>query len=194
MKAHMKEHSVEYAGDASVETEEEAAEAETNAERAPTEAAAYAAQQRKERQERDFWSIQGGVDSVVSGAKLIGSGVKAVLDAVADIVSDTPLSKQTILAALIGVLVLSNVYTYFAFKSTKEGIKARRAGRLGYGNEMEDAVRAILRQQQESARSPAEEARELQRVLGDIEVRFQRLQAGLKETLRREDGRFEDVD
>jgi len=182
MKEYIKEHAAEYAGADGIPAEDDDDAGEDKAEE-PTEAAAYAAQQRKERQDRDFWSMQGGLDTVVSGVKAIGSGVKAVFDALSDLLSDGPGGKQTLAGAIILLLVLSNVYTYYAYRSTGAGVDARRARRLSYGhggggevadNEVEEAVRRIL---QERSRSPVDQARELERTLDGVEERVKHLRA-----------------
>lgn len=194
MKAYMKEHPIEFAGEGGA-VEEEETKVEDHETKQPTEAAAYAAQQRKERQDRGYWSMQGGLDSVLSGLGSIGSGLKAVFDALMDIISDIPLSKETLFGSVILILIVSNVYTYFAFKTTRESVQARRAEKMGYeydvlgaGEEnVEDAVRRILG---ERKRSPVHEARELERILEGVEVRFNKLKSAVREVRREvEDGK-----
>ena len=170
MKAYIKEHPAEFAVEG--QTTDDEAKEETFSE--PTEAAAYAAQQRKERDDRDYSLMHGGLDSVVSGIKSIISGLRSVTDALSDMF-DGSVSKEGVFALIIVVLVVSNFYTYFAYKSSRTDVEIRRS-RLGYRNDdVENAVRAILRER-ERPRSAVEEARELQRILDEVGSRYQRLQ------------------
>lgn len=187
----MKEHSVEFAGHDGDMDDVEDVKTVNVEEKKPTEAAAYAAQQRKERQERDYWSMQGGLDRILSGMGSIAMGLKAVFDALTNIISDIPLSKETLLAVIILILVVSNIYTYFAFKTTKESVRARRARKLGNGydglsaeNDMEEALRKILR---ERSRTPKEEAQDLERMLDGVEERLNKLRSATR-TIRVENG------
>jgi hypothetical protein len=197
MKEYIKEHATEFAGADGVTADDDEEEVQAEkAEKAPTEAAAYAAQQRKERQDRDFWSMQGGLDSVVSGVKSVGSGFKAVFEALSDIMSDGPGGKQTLIGGIILLLVLSNVYTYY--RSTGEGVDARRARRLsGYerggvaSNDVEEAVRRIL---QERSKSPVEQARELEKTLDGVEERVRHLRALLSGVPTGEKNTLNDLD
>ena len=185
MRAYMKEHSTEFAGAAGEADEDEDATAaeEGKKDSQPTEAAAYAAQQRKERQELDFWSMQGGFDSVVSGLRSILSGLKAVFDSLRDILSDLPVGREVIFGTVIALLLISNVYTFFAFRSV-ENSEIRRAKKMGHRSGLSDddvaeAMKLILRQRVKVG-APMEEARELERVLDDVKVRVDQLRSAIE--------------
>ena len=204
MKAYMKEHPEEFgnpdAGDD--EGEGEGGDKDKKGE-APTEAAAYAAEQRKERQNADYSMIQGGFDKVISGAGSIASGLGACFKACSSIVSDTPLSKEVAVGLVIALLVVSNVYTFFAYRSN-EVSDARRAKRLSRGagvgdvsagrihrdrergngdEDLEEAIRAMIRREKEREASPLDEAREIARLLEGVESRLSRLRSTVHETV-----------
>lgn len=113
----------------------------------PTAAAAYAAEQKQKKEQQD----------------------RGVVQAVLDTVSNIHLTKETILALIILILVLSNIYTYYTSGSTK------RVKRVVYQDEsnLDDTVRSLV----ERKMRPLQQAEELNRILDDVEQRVVYLRA-----------------
>lgn len=178
MRTYIKEHATEFASPDGVE--DEAPAEETKQEQPPTEAQAYADQARRERHERDFTYMQGALDSVSTGVGFIFSGLKALFEALRDVLSDSPMSKETIMGTVILVLLLSNLYTYYAYSGTKRSGKRSRLSRLSEDDEVAEAMRLLLQNAARPQESVREEAAELERILDQIEQRTTRLQGMLQ--------------
>ncbi|TXT04993.1 hypothetical protein VHUM_03813 [Vanrija humicola] len=178
MRAHMKEHPTEFAvagADPTTEAEEEVVASPA----AATEAQEYAAQARRARQDRDYWVLQGSLDSVLSGFKSIASGVSTAADAVGDLIGDWPISRGTVMAVIIVGLLLSNIYTYLARPVSQH--KVKRLQRLGPNEEdIAEAVRLVLAKR--AATTPKDEIAELLRLLDEVEARSAKLRSSLEET------------
>lgn len=149
----------------------------------PSEAEAYAAENRKKRQRDDLGYIQGGLDRIVSGLGSIGSGLVAVLQSLGDLVANLPLSKEVILGSLVLLLVISNVYTYLAFRSQAP---TRQARRLGRENDLSEVVRLLLEKgstkvngKTHEGGDPANEVADLVRLLDGVEKRAARLKSAV---------------
>jgi hypothetical protein len=175
----MKEHLTEFAGENGVEDEQEIVTKKEE----QSEAQAYADKARRERHERDLTYMQGALDSVVSGTKTIFLGLKALVESISDFMSDTPLGKEAIMGGVILVLLLSNIYTYYAYSSSSKAAE-RRARRLGAssGDEMAEAMRLFLQNagQIRPMGDVKGEAAELQRVLDQVEERVLKLRQSVK--------------
>lgn len=169
IRAYIKEHATEFVGEGSVIDEPEPEKTDQ-----PTEAEAYAAQQRKEREDRDKTYLQWGLDLVVSGFGMIGTGLKTAGEAL----NDMPGGKEAILGSVIALLVISNIYTYS--RKTDEGATLRRAKRLGRRggmaeDEVAEALKMVLQGKANAAVVPREEAGELRKILDEVELRATRL-------------------
>ena len=170
----MKEHATEFAGEGGVVDDE--VEEDRGKPDQPTEAEAYAAQQRKDKQDKDRTVFQRALDMVMGGFGMVGSGLKTAGDAI----NDMPGGKEAVLGGIIALLVISNIWTYYAVKPG-EGAELRRAKRLsGRGGMGEDEVAEALRLVLEGKTGgdpvvPREEAGELRRMLDEVERRATRL-------------------
>lgn len=174
----MKEHPTEFAvaGAEIVEPTEEEAAATGPPATSPTEAQEYAAQNRRARQDADYWLLQGAFDSIWSGAKSIASGLGTGFNTVSDLVGDAPISKTAIMAILLTILLGSNFYTYFTRPASQH--KQKRLQRFGPSeDEVADALRLILAKR--LAATPKEEVSELLRLLDEIDSRSARLRHAL---------------
>ena len=169
MRAHIKQHATEFLDKDQAEDEEEAptkGEKDENL----SEAEVYAAEQRH-RRELDSWSLQGGLDHIVSGLKSIGSGVYDIVGSLCDYVQDLPLTKGTLLVGIIFLLLFSNVYTYYAYKSTSKANLRRvkkQMARYG-GDDMAEAMRTLL--SPEGRQEAMDQARQLRDILDEVERR-----------------------
>jgi hypothetical protein len=171
MRAHMKEHPTEFAvaGAEGIDEAEEAAP-----EPAPTEAQEYAAQNRRARQDADFWMLQGSFDSVLAGAKSIVQGMGIAFNTISDLLADIPLSKGSLMVSVIVLLMASNIYTYVTRPTSLH--KAKRIQRFGPSeDDVAEAVRIILAKR--AATTPKEEVAELIRLLDEIDARSSKLRA-----------------
>ncbi|KAL7418770.1 hypothetical protein Q5752_006453 [Cryptotrichosporon argae] len=199
MRAHIKEHAADFAGEGD-DANDVAAEAEAEAANAvpaepaegggPTTAAQeYAAKTRQKRQDDDYSLLQGALDGVVAGGRAIASGLSTAGSTLADLagLEARGLSKEAAMALVIVVLVASNVWTYASANSAARGKSkmARRIARLGVDPDIEHAVRAVLAERETRA-SPAEEAREIGRLLDQVERRAERLREALRDMAVRE--------
>ncbi|WRT63770.1 uncharacterized protein IL334_000695 [Kwoniella shivajii] len=193
MRQYIKENASEFAGEGG-EDEDEVAEieskeaAEKGAGENVSEAQKYANDQaKKQRKEQDLGLLQSGIDSLVAGIKAIFSGIKGIFDSVEDMLEDTPFKLSNLLAILIILLVISNVYTYL--KIDKKASSTRRSKKLSpshkrdeYGNgdisggieDIEEAVKRVLRQKA-SSQTPKEESIELLKILDNVESRVNKL-------------------
>lgn len=175
----MKQHPTEFA----VAGAEDAAAADDAASAdgpGPTEAQEYAAQNRRARQDADYWLLQGALDSVLSGLGSIGQGVKTAFDTVSDLLNDSPLSKTSLLMALIIILLASNVYTYLTRPTSQH--KSKRLQRFGPSeDDVTEAVRIILARR--AATTPKDEVVELLRILDDVDNRSTKLRASFQDIL-----------
>ncbi|RSH81505.1 hypothetical protein EHS25_006862 [Saitozyma podzolica] len=184
MRTYIKEHATEFASPDGVE--DEAPAEETKQEQPPTEAQAYADQARRERHERDFTYMQGALDSVSTGVGFIFSGLKALFEALRDVLSDSPMSKESIMGTVILVLLLSNLYTYYAYSGTTRMGKRSRLARLSEDDEVAEAMRLLLQNAARPQESIREEAAELERILDQIEQRTTRLKGMLQSAVTAE--------
>jgi len=142
MKAYIKDHAEEFGADGIEEVEAE--------EEKPTAAAAYAAAQKQKKEKQERSPLQGVFDTL----------------------SNIPMTKETILAAVILVLVLSNVYTYYAAPRPKRLVAQDETRRLS----VDEAVRLLLR---EKHHGPLQQAEELNKILDDVEQRVVQLRASV---------------
>ena len=185
MRDYIKEHQSEFGAPDEAEAAEEA---EEDKPAASTEASEYAARTRRERQEKDYTYLSGAMDMVVSGLGTIASGLKTAFETIGDLISDGPVSKEVILGAIIGFLVISNIWTIIAYRSTDK-VEARRARRLsrmgGDAEEMAEAMRLFLQSANgangagKPKSSPREEVADLTRILDEVESRARRLRQDL---------------
>ncbi|KAK8845532.1 hypothetical protein IAR55_006247 [Kwoniella newhampshirensis] len=193
MRAYMKENPSEFAGaDGVDEVEEDTVVDEKAKEASPTEAQEYAARARRDRQDRDLFTLQGGIDSVVAGVKALLSGIRSVLDSVFDILSDTPLGTQ-LMGAVIIALVISNIWTYMSMDSRSHSARrAKRIGRSSFDDEVTEAVRMVL--ESRSLNTPAAEAQELMRILDNVDIRTRKLRHAVESVAAEGAGTVSDLD
>lgn len=174
MRAYMKEHATEFGGEGGIQDEE--VEPEKSEADEPTEAEAYAAQQKKQREDKDKTYLQWALDLIISGFGMVGTGIKTAGEAIGDM----PVGKEAILGSIIALLVVSNIWTYYSAKPS-DGAELRRAKRLGRKSglaedEVAEALRMVLKGQATGgAIVPREEAGELRRILDEVELRAKRL-------------------
>ncbi|CAK9779701.1 unnamed protein product [Cutaneotrichosporon oleaginosum] len=177
MRAYMKEHPTEFtvagAEDAE-EVQEEASKGGTTS--IKTEAQEFAAKNRRARQDADYWQLQGALDSVLSGFTSIASGIGTAYNTISDLLSDSPISKASFMAALIAVLVASNVYTYVAQPESKH--KEKRLQRFGYENDVAEAVKYVL--DRRAAATPKDEIAQLLLLLDEVDERSVALRRALQ--------------
>lgn len=177
MRAHMKEHPTEFAV-AGAENAEAAEEEEAGGQGvpSPTEAQEYAAQNRRSRQETDYWMLQGAFDSVFSGLKSIANGMGTAVNTISDLLTDAPVSKTALMATFIAILLASNIYTYLTRPISQH--KVKRLQRFGPSEEeVTEAVRLIMAKR--VAATPKEEVAELVRLLDEIDSRSASLRSSL---------------
>ena len=175
MRAHIKQHATEFLMKGQSAVPDEEALAEEEKQESPTEAEAYAAQQRT-RRDLDSWTLQGGVDHIVSGARSILSGVWSIASTLTDYLQDLPLTRSTVLVAVISLLVLSNIYTYLAHKPSRKAMKRYMKGKMG--DDMTEAIQLLL-----SPRN-RQEVVEYARGLSDILDQVERRATDLRHTIR----------
>ncbi len=185
IRSYIKEHASEFVGAGGVE--DEATTAEEDKANQPSEAEAYAAQQRKERLDKDQTYLQWALDMVMSGFGIVGTGLKTAGEAMSDMSG----GKEAVLGLLITLLVLSNIWTYYSVKSG-EGAEMRRAkrlgGRSGMGDEeVAEALRMVLQGQMGGQIVPREEAGELRKILDQVERRAVRLREEVDSAVGGED-------
>lgn len=169
VRQHMKDHASDYHIEGA-ETEETTATSGVGEAKTPTEAEQYAAENKAKSPPPPDWTDNFG---------LAGPVIKSALD----IAGDIPINSTTILSGLIIVLLVSNLYTYFAY-SPKESSSVRRAKRLGAS--VEDEVRAILVREGIAKSTPGEgkteqEVGELERILDHVEKRVGVLRSSLSQ-------------
>ena len=168
MRGYIKEYPSEFG-----HSGEEVCEVE---EKAPTEAEKYAAEAKRKRHEDDLGYIQGGIDKVSSGLASIGSGLAAVIRALSDMASSGTITKEVVFSLIIGILVISNIYTYVAFSSTSPARVARRQERE---NDLSEAVRLLLAQ---SSSIHTRDAQALVQILDNVEERVVQLRSAISAT------------
>jgi hypothetical protein len=179
----MKEHPTEFAVAGAEDAEDGEDMPSGGVSPTPTEAQEYAAQNRRARQDADYWLLQGALDSVLFGLKSIGQGVGTAWNTLNDLLTDGPLSKGSLMMILIIILLASNIYTYLARPASQH--KAKRLQRFGPSeDDVADAVRIILAKR--AATTPDEEVKELLRILDEVDSRSANMRAtfldGSKET------------
>lgn len=171
MRAYMKEHASEFAV-AGAEPEESSSEkAVSEAEPSgPTKAQAYAeaAVRRGQKSENEYWLLQGCLDSITSGFSMIASGIGTGAKLVTDMIDESRFSKTSLMVGVIGLLLLSNVYTYWNRPASQH--KVKRLQRFGPSDDaVTEAVRQILARR--AATTPKEEVAQLVQMLDEIEAR-----------------------
>ncbi|BEJ10935.1 hypothetical protein CspHIS471_0103570 [Cutaneotrichosporon sp. HIS471] len=177
MREYMNEHPTEFAvaGAEDVEQlEDEAAQAIPAP--IPTEAQEFAAKNRRARQDADYWQLQGALDSVLQGFTSIFSGIRTAYNTTSDLLSDSPISKASFMAALIALLVVSNVYTYVARPESKH--KEKRLLRFGFENDVAEAVKYVL--DRRAAATPKDEISQLLQLLDEVDARSAALRQALQ--------------
>lgn len=188
----MKEHPTEFYV-AGVEDPDEAAEAQGEKEKL-TAAEEYAAQTRRKRQNQDYSALQGALDSVLAGFKGIFAGLFTAVESISDLLNlGDEGRKVVVLGLIITGLVISNIYTYVAYKPKSS--ESRRLKRMGWdergvmgrtdGGEYNEAVLAMLRATNERGGSASgvttrEEVNDLVRILDEVEKRASRLKGVLQ--------------
>ena len=101
----------------------------------------YAAETRRKRQNQDLSALQGALDSVLSGFKAIFTGFLTAVESIADLLNlGDEGGKVVILGMIIGILVISNIYTYVAYKPKSS--ESRRLKRLGWDERERERERA----------------------------------------------------
>lgn len=177
----MKEHPTEFAVAGAENAEELVGALDGEEAPSPTEAQEYAAQNRRARQDTDYWLLQGALDSVLIGLKSIAAGVGAAYSTLSDLLDDSPISKGTLMMALIVILLASNIYTYLRRPVSKH--KAKRLQRFGpTEDDVNEAVAIILAKR--AATTPQHEVKELIRLLDEIDSRSSKMRASLLDTLK----------
>lgn len=190
MRAYMKEHASEFAV-AGVEPEPSGSEpaASEAGEAGPTKAQAYAeaATRRGSRKsESEAWLLQGCLDSITSGASMIASGLGTGAKLVTDMLDESRFSKTSLMVGVIGLLALSNVYTYWTRPESQHRVK--RLQRFGPTDEaVTEAVRQILARR--AATTPREEVAQLVQMLNEVEARAANLRQLLLATGAADDDR-----
>lgn len=136
----MKEHPTEF----HVAGVEDANEATSDGDKEEMSAAEeYAAETRRKRQNQDYSALQGALDSVLGGIKAIFTGFLTAVESIADLLNlGDEGGKVVILGMIIGVLVISNIYTYVAYKPKSS--ESRRLKRLGWDERERERERGIL--------------------------------------------------
>lgn len=173
----MKEHPTEFAVAGAEDAESTEDEAGDTTVTNPTEAQEYAAQNRRARQDADFWLLQGAFDSVISGFSSIGSGIRTAFDTISDLLSDSLFSRASFMAVIIAVLLASNVYTYVARPASKH--KEKRIQRFGPSeDDVAEAVRIVL--DRRAATTPKEEVSKLLLLLDEVDARSAALRKSLQ--------------
>lgn len=193
MRAHMKEHSTEFFIAGAENDQATNASGEADGEK-PTAAEEYAAETRRKRQSQDYSALQGALDSVVSGFKAIFTGVETAVESISDLLNlGDEGSKVVILGMVVVLLVLSNVYTYVAYKPTSTELRKLRRMGLGAGgggrDDLSEAVRLLMQNAHgvEYGSTPRDEANELIRILDEVEKRTARLRGALKSSIAASD-------
>lgn len=171
----MKEHPTEFAVAGAEETVVDAVEQADNTSLA-TEAQEYAMQNRRARQDADYWQLQGAFDSVISGFTSIFSGIGTACNTISDLLGDSPVSKASIMAAVIAILIASNIYTYVVRPASTH--KAKRLQRFGYENDVAEAVRFVL--DRRAAATPKDEISQLLVLLDQVDARSTALRKALQ--------------
>lgn len=190
MRAYMKEHVSEFAvAGAEPETASEPAASEAGGAGAgPTPAQAYAeaAGRRGPKGENEYWLLQGCLDSITSGASMIASGLGTGAKLVTDMLDESRFSKTSLMVGVIGLLLLSNVYTYWNRPASQH--KVKRLQRFGPSDDaVTEAVKQILARR--AATTPREEVAQLVQMLDEIEARAANLRQLLIATGGAEDDR-----
>lgn len=106
---------------------------------------------RRKKVEEDANAFQYALDRIVTGGKALGSGIWALVQWFGDMLGGLPGGRDLALLLLVFALLLSNWWTYTAWKSHKSQAKtqereARRAARLGFspvGTSVEDLQRMV---------------------------------------------------
>lgn len=168
MRAYMKEHASEFAV-AGADSAVEDAATQPPATIGPTEAQEYAEKQtRRGKSENDYWLLQGCLDSITSGFSMIGSGVSTGFRLVTDMLDESRFSKTSLMFVVIGLLLLSNVYTYLNRPASQH--KVKRLQRFGPSDDaVSEAVRQILARR--AATTPREEVAQLVQMLDEVQTR-----------------------
>lgn len=174
MRVYIKEHSTEFSVAGAEDAQAEACEQEDKDRK--TEAQEYAAQNRRSKQDEDYWMLQGALDNVISGFKSIGSGISTAIDTLSDLLGDVPGGKGSLMALLITVLLASNIYTYMARPASQH--RAKKLQRFGPSeDDVAEALRIIL--DRRAAATPQDELSELVRLLDQVEARCAKLRESL---------------
>ena len=106
---------------------------------------------RRKKVEEDANAFQYALDRIVTGGQALGSGLWALVQWFGDMLGGLPGGRDLALLLLVLVLLLSNWWTYTAWKSNKvqmktQGREARRAAGLGFspvGISAEDIQRMV---------------------------------------------------
>lgn len=139
MREYMKDHSSEFAmqgADGKPIPETESVEdisgtggvGATNVEKSVLVQPDVAAARRK-KEEEDASAFQYALDRIITGGKALGSGVWALVRWFGDILGGLPFGKDLALVLIIGVLLVSNLWTYKALKGSKVARVERRERR-----------------------------------------------------------------
>ena len=142
--------------------------------------------------------MQGALDTATSGFSTLLRGLSDLAASLWDILRDTPLI--LVLSIFVVVLLGLNMWTYFTYSRSgrSDARRARRIGQRVLGmetDEVGEAMRLLLESAGErggagamrALLAPGEEARELMRLIEDVEMRAARLRAVVLGAI--EDGR-----
>lgn len=187
----MKEHPTEFFVAGAESDQSAATEAEAENEKLSA-AEEYAAETRRKRHNQDYSGLQYALDSVETGFSAIFTGIKAAVESISDLLNlGDEGSKVVILGIVVVLLVVSNIYTYVAYKPTSTEL--RRLRRMGRGgDEMSEAVRLLLQNANgghthDYGATPRDEVNDLIRILDEVEKRTARLKGALKSSVGRAD-------
>lgn len=182
MRGYMKEHPTEF----HVAGVKDPAEGDAEGEKEKLSAAEeYAAETRRKRQNQDYSALQGALDSVLGGAKAIFTGLFTAVESISDLLNlGEEGGKVVILGLIIAILVISNIYTYVAYKPKSS--ESRRLNRLGWDESgivdvreggYSEAAMAMFRNNEgrDSGLTTREEVNDLVRILDAVEQRASRL-------------------
>ena len=86
--------------------------------------------------ERDANAFQAAFDSVVQGIITLCEGIFGLAKTSVEILSELPMTKESLIGLVIAILLVSNIWTYSSLKHTKNIVnhderRARREARLG---------------------------------------------------------------
>lgn len=191
IQTYIKEHKSEFAGADGIQDEPDVAEPTVK----QTAAEAYAAEQ-KSKSQKTLPRGQSSLDSFTSGLKAVGTTLQ-------DVGSMLGISKEAFLGAVIAFLVMSNIYTYFAYRPDPAA-RARRVARVGgdlSDTDVAETLRLLLRDvggngiARKAFRGEIrEEANVLDQILSQVERRAADLRLAVQSAVQEAGGLDMDLD